>query len=83
MTAAQTQAEIQSTRRTYTVLKPQEKYAVYSATGRLNAESIRELLFEALEARGWDRGRIRREYLRYVLRCEKDGVENLFPGGRV
>jgi hypothetical protein len=44
---------------------------------------LKELLLEALAARGWDAKKIDSEYLRYAARCNREGVQNLFPGGRV
>lgn len=83
MSAAQTQATIQSTRRSYTILTPQVKFALFTVQGALNVASLREALMAFLAEQGWDEAKIEREYLRYALRCRRNGKENLFPGGKV
>lgn len=83
MSAAHEQATVQTTRRTYTLLKPQMKHAIWAETGRLNSAALKELLVEALTARGWTEDRIESEYIEYVRKCRRKGLENMFPGGRI
>ena len=62
-------------------LPPEVRYVVRQEfPGLAQSAAVRTLVLEALSERGWGSSRIRKAFTLYRLQCEKDGVENEFPG---
>lgn len=70
----------QNASRCVTYLKPELRYVLdvvsREADHDSQAETIRELLLEALVHRGYSETIIRQHFLRYSLQCEESGKAN-------
>lgn len=72
------------------VLKPEVRFAVAMHFREQNnglliagGPEVRSLAIDALTSCGWPTLRIKEEYLKYALLCNREGIENEFPGARL